>query len=34
VIPNKVTNIHNTAGTFKVYDAGEALTVHQRSDYR
>ncbi len=25
VIPNKVTNIHNNAGTFKVYDAGEAI---------
>ncbi len=25
VIPNKVTNIHNNAGTFKPYDAGEAI---------
>jgi len=24
-IPNKVTNIHNSAQTFKVYDAGEAI---------
>lgn len=25
VIPNKVTNLHNNASTFKVYDAGEAI---------
>jgi YD repeat-containing protein len=25
VIPNKVTNIHNNAGTLRVYDAGEAI---------
>jgi YD repeat-containing protein len=25
VIPNKVANLHNNAGTFKVYDAGEAI---------
>ncbi|MDF3836846.1 carbohydrate-binding domain-containing protein [Cupriavidus basilensis] len=25
VVPNKVTNIHNNASTFKVYDAGKAI---------
>ena len=25
VIPNKVSNLHNNASTFKVYDAGEAI---------
>jgi YD repeat-containing protein len=25
IIPNKVTNFHNTSGTFRVYDAGEAI---------
>ncbi len=25
IIPNKVTNIHNTSGTFRVYDPGEAI---------
>jgi LysM domain len=25
IIPNKVTNIYNNSGTFKVYDAGEAI---------
>jgi LysM repeat protein len=25
VIPNKVTNFHNTSATFRVYDAGEAI---------
>jgi hypothetical protein len=25
IIPNKVMNIYNNSGTFKVYDAGEAI---------
>ena len=25
IIPNKVTNFHNTSGTFRVYDLGEAI---------
>ncbi|MEO8137352.1 MAG: LysM peptidoglycan-binding domain-containing protein, partial [Betaproteobacteria bacterium] len=25
IIPNKVTNFHNTSGTFRVYNAGEAI---------
>lgn len=25
IIPNKVTNFHNTSGTFRVYDPGEAI---------
>jgi hypothetical protein len=25
IIPNKVTNVHNNTGTFRVYDPGEAI---------